>query len=253
MCKTLLPLGFIMALLIAWQLLSPLLPPYILPGPLAIAGEFAEQFVLMAGHARSTLLAAFLGVVIAVMLAVFFAVLMDGIELFRRMFYPIVVVSQAIPLIAVAPLFVIWFGFGMLPKLLAVVLICFFPIVVNLLKSFSSLDKNYLDLMRSMGAGKLDLYRHVKFPGSLPVFFAGLRIAATYSITGAVIGEWLGGSAGLGVYLIRSQKAFATSRVFAAILMIALLTGFFFLVVLALEGLLVPRKKSFIESNEITE
>jgi ABC-type nitrate/sulfonate/bicarbonate transport system permease component len=236
----LLPAGLVALITGVWQLASPLLPSFILPSPAAIAGAFVSQFSLMAGHAVSTVGAAALGLAIAVLGALVFALLMDSSPLLYRLLYPLSVLSQTVPLIAVAPLFILWFGFGPLPKILAVILVCFFPILVNLLKSFQVLDSEYIELMKSMGASRLEIYRHVKIPGTLPSFFAGLRIAATYSIMGAVIGEWLGGSEGLGVYLIRSQKSFAASRVFAAILMIVLLSMTFFLMVKIGEYIFLP-------------
>jgi ABC-type nitrate/sulfonate/bicarbonate transport system permease component len=238
--RTLLPIAAVLSVLVLWQLLSPLLPSYILPAPSAIAAAFASQFPVMASHASNTLAAALLGLGIALLSALAFAVLMDSVPFFYDLLYPLAVVSQTIPLIAVAPLFVLWFGFGMAPKVLAVILVCFFPMLVNLLKSFQSLDRHYVEMMRSLGAGRLQIYRHVKLPGALPAFFAGLRIAATYSIMGAVIGEWLGGSGGLGVYLIRSQKSFAAARVFAAIVMIIGLSAGLFLLVKLAERLALP-------------
>lgn len=233
--------ALVFILLVIWQLVSPLIPTYILPSPLAILRSLVAQFSLIMGHAALTAAAALGGIAIAVVLAVGAAVFMDALPFAYRMLYPLAVVSQTIPLIAVAPLFVLWFGFGFLPKILAVVLVCFFPILVNVLQSFRSLEGRYIGLMKSMGAKSGHIYRYVKIPGSMPEFFAGLRIAATYSVMGAVIGEWLGGSAGLGVYLIRSQKSFASSQVFAAILVISLMSGLFFLLVRGIEELVRPR------------
>jgi ABC-type nitrate/sulfonate/bicarbonate transport system permease component len=252
--KSALPLSAAAGLLILWQLTAPLLPPYVLPSPLSIAAAFADQFPLMATHAASTLTAALAGIFIAVAAAVLFAVLMDAVPLLYDLLYPAAVFSQTVPLIAVAPLFVLWFGFGMAPKLLAVILVCFFPMLVNLLKSFQSLDSQYVELMRSMGANRFQIYSHVKLPGAMPSFFAGLRIAATYSVMGAVIGEWLGGSGGLGVYLIRSQKSFAAARVFAAIAMIVLLSAALFLSVKFTERLALPyarRERSYPDPQTI--
>ena len=187
------------------------------------------------------------------LLALLVAFLMDAIRPLYAMFYPLAVISQTIPLIAVAPLFILWFGFGLLPKVAAVVLVCFFPILINLLKNFRSLNHGYVDLMRSMGANRWQILRHVKLPGSVPAFFAGLRIAATYAVMGAVIGEWLGGASGLGVYLIRSQKSFATARLFAAILMIMLLSLAFFMLVKLCEHLLIPATGARLRQKNIKE
>ena len=238
--RFLLPLLGFFLVIVLWQLASPLFPSFVLPSPLAIAASFMDQFSLIMEHSASTLAAALLGLFLAVVLALVAAFLMDAIQSLYNIMYPLLIISQTIPLIALAPLFVLWFGFGLLPKVLAVLLVCFFPILINLLKSFKALDRDYIDLMRSMGAGSWQVIRHVKLPGTVPAFFAGLRIAASYSVMGAVIGEWLGGAKGLGVYLIRSQKSFATSRLFAAILMITLLSLMLFLLVKLCEYLLIP-------------
>lgn len=236
------PLVFVLILLALWQLLSPYLPSYVLPSPLAIATSLIDQFQIIMTHSWSTLSAALIGLCIATAMALIAAFLMDTFQTAYELFYPLAIISQTVPLIAVAPLFVLWFGFGLLPKVLAVVLVCFFPILINLLKSFRSLDRSYIDLMRSMGANRWQVIHHVKLPGSVQAFFAGLRISATYSVLGAVIGEWLGGASGLGVYLIRSQKAFAASQLFAAILMISLLSLGLFSLVRLCEHLLSPRR-----------
>jgi ABC-type nitrate/sulfonate/bicarbonate transport system permease component len=123
-----------------------------------------------------------------------------------------------------APLFIIWFGYGYTPKLVIVVLICFFPITISLLQSLSGVDRELIDLMRSMGSSRYQIYKYVKLPASMTGFFSGLKIAATYSIMGATIGEWVGGKDGLGVYMIRAKQSFSTDRVFAAILVVTVLS-----------------------------
>jgi len=242
------PVVFVASCLVLWQLLSPLFPPYVLPSPLAIGRAFVDAFPVIMMHSWRTLAAALLGLSVATALALVCAFVMDMFQPLYELLYPLAVVSQTIPLIAVAPLFVLWFGFGILPKLLAVVLVCFFPVLINVLKSFRALERNYVDLMRSMGAGRWQIVRHVKLPGTVPAFFAGMRIAATYAVLGAVIGEWLGGSAGLGVYIIRSQKSFAAARLFAGILMIIVLSvGLFSLVLLAEYRVIRKRTRQNVE------
>jgi ABC-type nitrate/sulfonate/bicarbonate transport system permease component len=171
-----------------------------------------------------TLYEAFAGFFIAIILSFIIAVLMDSISGFKKTVYPVLVISQTIPIIILAPLFIIWFGYGYTPKLVIVVLICFFPVTISLLHSLSSVDRELIDLLRSMGSSKFQIYRYVKLPASMTGFFSGLKIAATYSIMGATIGEWVGGKDGLGVYMIRAKQSFATNRVFAAILVITVLS-----------------------------
>ena len=241
--KYLLPLIGLMTCLIFWQLASGALPSYVLPSPATVVASFIDQFPVIMEHSAFTVAVALLGLCIAVSLALLVAFLMDAVQSLYDLLYPPVIISQTIPLIALAPLFVLWFGFGILPKVLVVVLVCFFPILINLLKGFTSLNREYIDMMRSMGANTWQIIHHVKLPGAAPAFFAGLRIATTYSIMGAVIGEWLGGATGLGVYLIRSQKAFATSRLFAAILMIIALSLMLLLIVKVIERPLLAYRR----------
>ena len=130
------------------------------------------------------------------------------------------VITQTIPTIAIAPLLVLWMGFGMEPKITLVVLTTFFPIAVGLLDGYKSVDKDEVNLLRSMGAGKFKIFKYVKLPNALPHFFSGLKTSASYAIVGAVISEWLGGFEGLGVYMTSVKKAYAFDRMFAVIIVI---------------------------------
>jgi ABC-type nitrate/sulfonate/bicarbonate transport system permease component len=123
--------------------------------------------------------------------------------------------------VAIAPLLVLWFGYGMTPKIILIVLSTFFPIAVGLLEGFRSADPDAIGLLRSMGANRWQIFRHIKFPSALPQFFSGLRIAAAYGVVGAVISEWLGGFGGLGVYMTRVKKAYAFDKMFAVIFLIS--------------------------------
>jgi len=142
----------------------------------------------------------------------------------KRIIYPILVASQTIPTIALAPLLVIWFGFGIISKIVIIALVCFFPIVINMTDGFRMLNHAWLNTLRAMGASPFQLFRLVKFPASLPGFFSGVKIAGAYSILGAVISEWFGASHGLGILLMRASKSYLTARVFATILVITILT-----------------------------
>ena len=167
---------------------------------------------------------AIIGFTLSIAFAFALAWLMDSVSLVRRALYPLLVTSQTIPIISVAPLFLIWFGYGLVPKVLVVVLVCFFPVVVSFLQGLAAVDTEMIDLLRSMGAPPLLIFRLAKLPAALPMFFSGLKIAATYSIMGAVIGEWLGAEAGLGYYMTLSQRSFLTARVFAIIAVITVLS-----------------------------
>lgn len=213
-------------LLGVWQVVSMtgLVPPYLLPSPWRVARVFVTELPTLGTHLMVTLQEALLGLLLGVALGFFFAVMMDAFEVLYRALSPILVVSQTIPTVAIAPLLVLWFGYEMTPKIILVVLVTFFPVTVGLLEGFRSVDRDAVGLLRSMGAGKWQIFRHLKGPSALPQFFSGLRIAAAYSVVGAVISEWLGGFHGLGVYMTRVKQAFAFDKMFAVIFLISALS-----------------------------
>ena len=149
---------------------------------------------------------------------------MDRFVNLEKAVLPLLVVTQTIPTIAIAPLLVLWMGFGMAPKITLVVITTFFPVAVGLLEGFKSADPDTIALMRSMNATRWQIFRHVKLPASLPHFFSGLRISASYAVVGAVVAEWLGGFEGLGVYMTRVRKAYAFDKMFAVILLIVIVS-----------------------------
>ena len=204
---------------------------------------FVQILPGLKSHIIITLKEAFTGFFIAICFAVILAVLMDSIKLLKKAVYPLLVVSQTVPIIALAPLFVIWFGFGLLPKVIVVILVCFFPIVISLLDGLNSVDVDMLNMLKSMGANRLQTFRILKFPASMVNFFSGLRIAATYSIMGAVIGEWLGGEGGLGVYMLRVKHSFALDKMFAVILLIVIMSMLLFKGISLIQDLLMPWHK----------
>jgi ABC-type nitrate/sulfonate/bicarbonate transport system permease component len=247
------PAGFFIALLAVWEAVSRLnaVPAFILPAPSMVAVTLFSEFRIMSSHIFITLYETFTGFFISIILSVFIAVLMDSVPAIRKTLYPVLVISQTIPIIILAPLFIIWFGYGYLPKIIIVILICFFPITVSLLHSLAAADKELISLLKSMGASKLKIYRFVKVPSSLPGFFSGLKIAAAYSIMGATIGEWVGGKNGLGVYMIRAKQSFNTDRVFAAIIVITVLSIIFLKIIEYCERKSMPWQK--IHEEDYTE
>jgi len=220
------PIIFFIAIIFVWEGISRLdiLPPYVLPAPSSIVVSLVVNFTSMSNDIVITLLEALIGFTIAIVLSVIMAIFMDSVISIKKTIYPVLIISQTIPIIILAPLFIIWFGYGYTPKVVIVILICFFPITISTLQGLAIVDKELIDLLRSMGAGKFQVYKFVKIPSATPNFFAGLKIAATYSIMGATIGEWVGGKDGLGVYMIRAKQSFATDRVFAAIIIIVILS-----------------------------
>jgi len=220
------PAAFILLLLLAWSLVcvSKIVPPYLLPSPYAVIEALAGDFPLLAAHAGTTLTEALFGLFLSVVFGVLTACVMDRFEPLYLAVYPVLVLTQTIPAIAIAPLLVLWMGFGMAPKVLLIFITCFFPIAVSTLSGLRSVDQDVVDLFRSMGASPLQILARVKLKASLDSFFAGLKLAAAYSIIGAVISEWLGGAGGLGVYMTRVRKAYAFDKMFAAIILISLVS-----------------------------
>lgn len=213
----------ILILLCGWQLLSisGLIPEYMLPSPADVIRAFIEDRTLLFENAGVTLKEAFIGLSIGVATGFIVAVLMDSVEILHRAIYPITVLSQTVPTVAIAPLLVLWFGYEMTPKIILIVLSTFFPVAIGLLGGFKSADKDAIGLLKSMGANRWQVFRYIKLPSAMPEFFSALRIAAAYSVVGAVISEWLGGFGGLGVYMTRVKKAFAFDKMFAVIFFIS--------------------------------
>ncbi|MGE3961284.1 MAG: ABC transporter permease [Dehalococcoidia bacterium] len=214
---------FLVALVVAWDLAVRAfdVQPYLLPSPGRVWSAFLEVRGTLPGHIRTTLTEAVLGLLLACVLGAVTAAALAGFAPLRRMVYPLLVVSQNVPMIVMAPLIVVWFGFGVMPKLLVVALICFFPIVVATTDGLLRADRELVDLARSFGASRLQVLRTILVPSAVPSFFAGLQISATYAVLGAVIAEWVGASSGLGLFITRSQTAFRVDRVFVAVVVIA--------------------------------
>ena len=210
-------------LLAVWQFVSGtgIVAKYLLPSPIDVIKAFVSEFPILMENAKVTLLEAFVGLGVGILVGFVIAVIMDRFDRLYQAFYPLIVLTQTIPTVALAPLLVLWFGYEMLPKVILIVLTTFFPITVSLLNGFRAADKDTMNLMRSMGASKMQIFWYVKFPESLDQFFASLRISASYAVVGAVISEWLGGYHGLGVYMTRVKKSFSFDKMFAVIFLIS--------------------------------
>jgi len=232
----------IVCILLVWQAVVAfgIVPNFLLPSPTQVIAALVADAALLLGHAATTLIEAFWGLVIGVAVGFAVAVLMDRFETARLALDPLVTASQTIPTVAIAPLLVLWFGYGLAPKIVLVVISTFFPVTVSLVSGFESVDPDLLDLMRTMNASRWQIFWQVKLPSALGEFFSGLRISATYAIVGAVIAEWLGGFSGLGVYMTRVRKSFSYDRMFAVILIISALSLLLMKAVDALQRLCMP-------------
>lgn len=229
-------------LIMAWEIGVRVcsLPVWILPAPSRVLQVTLTNFSLLLSNTLVTLGEAGLGFVASVLLSLLLVFAFNLLPWLRQALYPLMIVSQTIPLITLAVLFTIWFGWGLFPKVLVVVLVCFFPVAISFIRGIDGVDSDMIDLFRSMGADRLSIWTMVQFPLALPAFFAGLRISATYSIMAAVIGEWMGAQRGLGYYMTLQQKNFAVDQVLAAVLVICLLSLLLVKAVDLAEYILVP-------------
>lgn len=216
------------------------IPDYLLPSPTDVVAVLVDDAGLLAGHAAVTVATAVVGLLLGAVAGVALAVAMAATPLVRSAVAPVLVVSQSIPMVVLAPLLVVWFGFGPLPRILVVALVSFFPVALAMLAGLLAADRDHLDLVRAMGGGRADVARHVTIPASLPSLFGGLRVAASYAMFGAVVSEWVGASAGLGVYLERSRASYATDQMFAAVAVIAAVSVALFGLVALLERAVTP-------------
>ena len=215
-------------------------PAYMLPSPIDVVKAFADNFSIMMKQAAVTLQETLYGLLIGIAIAFVIASLMDRFTIINKALYPVLVVTQTIPTIAIAPLLVLWMGFGMAPKITLVVITTFFPIAIGLLNGFQSVDEDAINLMLSMGARRLQIFRIIKLPNATASFFSGLRISAAYAVVGAVVSEWLGGFEGLGVYMTRVKKAYAFDKMFAVIVFISAISLVLMGIVVLLEKISMP-------------
>lgn len=220
------PLMTIVVVLIIWQLAVAIgdVPGYIMPSFIDVVSAFVKDFSTIASHTKYTIIEALIGFICAILIAFIMSILMDSVPFIQKCLYPLLIISQTIPTIAIAPIIMIWFGFGMFPKIFLIVLVCFFPIAVSLFDGFSKVDQDHINLFRSMKASKWQILWHLKLPSAMVNFFSGLKIAATYMVMTAVISEWQGGLNGIGVYMVRAKSAYALDKMFASIFVIVILS-----------------------------
>lgn len=236
------PLVLLAALIGAWQLAASSgalaevlgIESFLVPSPAEIASSLWENRTLLAENTWVTLREVLLGFGCAIVAGLLFAVLMHLSQTLRRASYPLVIASQTIPIFAIAPILVVWLGYGLEPKVVIVALVCFFPITVTTLDGLRSVDPNAVKLMRTLDASRWQILRRVEAPSALPNAFSGTRIAAVFTTIGAVFGEWAGSSSGLGHLILTDGGQLETARQFAAFaLLSAISLALFGLVALA--------------------
>jgi NitT/TauT family transport system permease protein len=215
-------------------------PAYLLPPPSAVLAEVARQWRPLTVHATATMIEVLIGFSLSAVVGIAFGVAVVTSPLMERGVYPLLVSAQTIPKVAIAPLFVIWFGFGIMPKILIIFLIAVFPIVINTVLGLRMLSREMVYLILTMGGGHRELLRRVALPMALPAIFTGLKVAAALAVVGAIVGEFVGSDRGLGYLLTVANGNMDAKMVFAAVLVLSVLGLVFFIAVEALEALMVP-------------
>jgi putative hydroxymethylpyrimidine transport system permease protein len=234
---------FILLVLGVWEFVVRAfhVPKYLFPAPSQVVISLRDDWSdILSPATWVTLREVLIGFAIAAVFGIGLAVLLHLYGPLRRALYPLLIGSQTIPVVVLAPILVILLGYGILPKLVIVALICFFPIVVNGLDGLRSVDDDFIRMMRTLDATRWSIFRRVEFPAALPAIFSGMRVAATFAAIGAVFGEWSGASAGLGFVMLESTPNLQTARIFAAIMILTLVALLLFGLVSLLERILVP-------------
>ncbi len=236
------PLALLAAAVGVWELVVRVahVPDYLFPAPSAVASSLADDTDLLGRATLVTLREIVLGYLLAVAVALAIAVVLHFSSVLRRALLPILVLSQTVPTVLLAPILAILLGYGIEPKLIVVVIVCFFPIVVNAVDGLRSADPELVRMMRTLHGGRLAIFRRVELPGALPGIFSGARVAATYAAVAAVFAEWAGSSSGLGFVILQAQPALETSRIFAAVLILSGLALALYALVTLAERLLIP-------------
>jgi ABC-type nitrate/sulfonate/bicarbonate transport system permease component len=233
-------------LLVAWELYATYsgIKPTILPPPSRIFEQAMLNREALADNAIPTIRATLIGFACSLSAAFVLSMLVDFFRPLRRALFPVLVVSQTLPLVAIAPLVVLWFGFGLMPKIMLVALVTFFPMLVALVQGYEATEAEIGQMLRAMGAGRWRVFMLARLPSALPYFFAGLRISITYAVVGAIFAEYAGAAKGLGIYMLNAKNNFRPDLVLAAVGVSAALTLILFGLTLVLQRLAMPWERA---------
>ena len=240
--RKLTPLAGIVTFLLAWQtfVVAYGVPGYLLPTPAAIAHAFVDQFPVLLSNGWVTVYEMLAGYALAVVIGIPLAIAITSSQRFNEFVMPTMLFFQIVPKVAIAPLFLVWFGVGATPKVLLAFLISFFPIVIDAAVGLRSMSTDMIDLARSMGASRMQVFSQFRLPTSLPYLFSGLKVAATLAIAGTVVGEFVGADKGLGYLLLVTNSNMETALMFATIVALTIIGLVFYYLVEFLEALLIP-------------
>jgi NitT/TauT family transport system permease protein len=247
------PAAFLVAVGVLWQLVaaSGRVKPYLIPSPGSVLAQFSTAGGLLLKHSTVTFYETIIGFVVAAIIGLVFAVAIVYSRGIERTLYPLLLAAQVVPKIAIAPLFVVWLGFGLAPKILVAVLIAFFPVVISGVAGLRSVDPELLDLAATMGAKPWDSFVKIRFPAALPHIFAGLKVAVTLAVVGAVVGEFVGANSGLGYIVMSANGNLNTPLLFAALIAMSLIGIVLFAVLEVVERFAVPWRTARDERGDI--
>ncbi|NVO16240.1 MAG: ABC transporter permease [Rhodoplanes sp.] len=236
------PLALLLAVIALWELAIRLLKvsAFVVPAPSGIAVALVEKWPMLLDASRITAVEIFTGFVLSAVVGVAVALTIVRFERFGRALYPLVVLFQTVPKVALAPIFILWFGYDLAPKVVLIVVIAFFPVAIDMMHGLQSVEPGFIALMRSVGARRSEILLRVQIPYSLPHLMAGLKVAVTLSVIGAIVGEFAGASAGLGYVIQLASNQLDTGLVFAALLAVSILGLAFYYAIELAERLLVP-------------
>ncbi|MGO0062216.1 ABC transporter permease [Brevibacillus fluminis] len=245
------PLLVVFLFILGWQISVSLfgIEKWLLPSPADILREALSELPRLGMHTWATSQIALAGFLLSGTAGLVIACILHLIPGFKRGFYPLLILTQNIPIIALAPLLMIWFGYGLLPKMIVILLACFFPVVIATLDGFAQTDPSMYNYMNMIGANRRQLFFKLELPNALPYFFAGLKITAAYSVMGAVIAEWLGTDKGIGYYMLFAKSSFRTDRIFVALMVIFALSLVMFAAVLLLEKWLIKGRGARVRNQ----
>lgn len=234
--------GSFLVLFILWDLAVRLfkIPVYLVPAPMKVVQSIIDQWQPLMVQSMWTSIAILAGFLSAALFAIPMAMLIVVSPTLERLVYPPMVATQSIPKIALAPLFIVWFGFGMLPKVAVAFLIAFFPIVIDTIVGLRSIDPAMVQLARSMGAPPWRIFLRMRLPHALPMIFGGLKVASTLAVVGALTGEFIGSDKGLGYLLVQASGSMDTALLFATLVILSLIAMVFFYAVEIIERLMIP-------------
>jgi NitT/TauT family transport system permease protein len=240
--KSFLPCALLVVILCFWQFSCKFfsIPEYILPPPLKIFFTFKRMGYLLFKHSLVTLWEILAGFAIGTILGFLLALLISLSKFLQKAFYPLIISVQSVPKLALGPLFIIWFGFGVYPKIAITALVVFFPVLVNTVAGLTVLEPELLDLARSMRASASQILFKIRIPHSIPYIFMGLKVSVTFAVAGATIGEFLGADRGLGYIIMLSSMDLDTGRLFAAIILLSVMGSLLFGLVCLLERIILP-------------